>query len=522
MDSSDLTENFETGLFESKDGKRFVRCEFNPEEPVWIDVTGDRWGTVYAGKPHELDWGKVNLPPVLVSAIKPVVLGRMKDYSPVYLTALHTMLTNWSRAAMAEEVDLSQGLESISASAWLKVWERLKPHCRSIFRSVFQELAAKAYNGASYSVSKEMGRWKANPEQQSLRVVMEWNAESGSFTSAEWELIRRELVREDPYERDLDCATRIFGCILNETLKRPQQILAMKRNALWAAPSGREFFLRIPKAKVQADERPASWQITNELARAIHAYSERPEIHSLQQRFDRLVVMPAVRGEEIRWMTHGQVDVFTARVRLQRWVRRQGIISPRTERVINLTPYRIRHTGATAMAIQGVPRDQIQEVLEHDSPYSADAYIQAAGSDLMPALERATDRGVGEVFSELRDVYFFKGTVVDEVGRRPIHIPVVVENEVAQPAVAGSCGKDGACTLHPFWACYNGCPHFLAWRDAPHQKSLDYVESQLKRWGDAEGGKERSKLAKDFDRTGAGIREVMDQIEQSQTEGESS
>ena len=169
------------------------------------------------------------------------------------------------------------------------------------------------------------------------------------------------------------------------------------------------------------------------------------------------------------------------------------------------------------MALQGVPRDEIQEVLEHDSPYSADAYIQAVGSDLMPALERATDRGVGKVFAELHHIYFFKGAIVDKVGSKTVHIPVVVEN-VAAPAVVGSCGKDGACKKHPFWACYNGCPHFLAWRDGPHRTSLEFVESELKRWSDVEGGKERSKLGKDFDRVGAAIHEVIAQIERAQDE----
>jgi len=213
-------------------------------------------------------------------------------------------------------------------------------------------------------------------------------------------------------------------------------------------------------------------------------------------------------------MHHGQVDVATAKMSLQTWAEHQGMVSPRTHGRIHLTPYRIRHTGATTLALQGAPRDQIQEILEHDSPASADAYIQAVGSDLMPALERSTGRGVGEVFSELRRAYFFKGTVTDQVHERPVHIPDLGKG-VATPAVVGSCGKNSACTEHPFWACYDGCPHFLAWRDGPHERSLEYVESELERWGRAEGGKERSKLGKDFDRVGAAIREVIGQVEQS-------
>src|SRR6185312_16932558 len=116
---------------------------------------------------------------------------------------------------------------------------------------------------------------------QVLRVVTEWDSERGSFTSSEWELVRRALNDADEADNDCDSATRIFGWILNETLKRPQQVLSMKRDALWSAPAGREFFLRVPKAKGHAGERASSWQITEALAKAIRAYSQRTSIREL-------------------------------------------------------------------------------------------------------------------------------------------------------------------------------------------------------------------------------------------------
>lgn len=517
MDRADLTENFETGLFESADGRRFVRCEFNPEEPVWIDVTGSTWSATYAGGTSILDWKRLAFPAPIAAALQRAVLGRLKSRSPSYLTAVDNDLTCLLKAASSKSICLQGGFSGVSAAAWLGVWGLMHAHARSLFRSLYAELAGNGEAGANFAIARQMNQWKAKEDTQTLRRVMEWDAEAGAFTSSEWELIRGALNRADLEESDADVATRILGRVLSETLKRPIQVLSMKRDALWIAPSGREFFLRIPKAKGQTGERPALWQITGELAEAIQAYSRRSEIHALQERFDRLIVMSPAKGEASDWMKHGQVSVLYAKTRLQQWAKKQGIFSPRTNQNVNLTPYRIRHTGATAMGLQGVPRDEIQEVLEHDSPYSADAYIQAVGSDLMPALERATDRGVGKVFAELHHIYFFKGAIVDKVGRKPVHIPIVVE-DVAAAAVVGSCGKDGACTKHPFWACYNGCPHFLAWRDGPHRKSLEFVESELKRWSDVEGGKERSKLGKDFDRVGAAIHEVIAQIERAQDE----
>lgn len=163
------------------------------------------------------------------------------------------------------------------------------------------------------------------------------------------------------------------------------------------------------------------------------------------------------------------------------------------------------------MALQGVPRAVIQEALEHDSPLSADAYIQAVGAELLPVVERASERGIGHVFEAIAGRYFFKGEIQDALGPRPILIPVVLENR--PPAVVGSCGKDGQCPKHPFWACYNGCPNFLAWREANHRAALDFVQNELDRWSHAEGGKARSKLYKDFERIATAIVEVMVQIE---------
>lgn len=514
MDRVRLNENFQSGVFEHEDGRRFVRCEFDPNSPVWVDVTGDLWSATYAGQRHQLDWRRLELGPDLQEPLRQVVMQRLRTRAPTYLRQTQTALEKLCKAAVRAHIDINNGFNGINSQQWLVLWNNLDSYSRSLIRSLYHELAEACQAGADFSIANELATWKARDDVQTLRWVTEWDATHGAFTSSEWELIRRALQENISNENDTDCATRVFGRILDETLKRPLQVLTMSRNALWSAPSGREFFLRIPKVKSQAGRRPTSWQVTSGLAEAIRAYSDRPQVHALQTRFDRLVVIPLPSGQVPKWARYGQVDGATAKLYLKTWARRQGIVSPRTHDVVNLTPYRIRHSGATAMALQGSPRDQIQEILEQDSVTSADAYIQAVGSDLMPALERSTGRGVGRVFSELRRAYFFKGTVTDEVRDRPIHIPSM-KGRVATPAVVGSCGKGSTCTLHPFWACYDGCPHFLAWRDGPHKKSLEYVESELHRWSRAEGGKEHSKLGKDFDRVGAAIREVMDEVERA-------
>jgi integrase len=522
MESTELTEDFESGLFQHTDGRRFVRCEFDPDNPVWIDVSSNVWTAVYSGSLRQIDWDSIALPLPLVRDLQSIAQLRLKNSSPGYLTQLQAALRNFVASSDEHDIELENGFSDLDSPSLLLIWESMDSHSRSLFRSLYRECADKGIAGAKYALAREIKSWKARSEIVQLREVVHWNPEKGAFTAAEWEVVRGFLEEWDLDEHPHVIATKIFGRILTETLKRPSQIWSMPKDALWVIQSSNgtgpdEFFLRIPKAKAQKGERPGTWQITEALGKAIQEYSQIPEIQALQDQVNRLAVLPGLRGRP-RWLPHGEVDAQSGKACLKNLIKQAGLISPRTGDVIHLTPYRIRHTGGTAMALQGIPREQIQEILEHDSPFTADAYIQAVGSDLMPALERATDRGVGEVFSILTEAYFFKGTVTDDIGKKAITIPAInihepSANGLQAPAVVGGCGKDGACSKHPFWACYNGCPHFLAWKEADHQKSLDYVDSELARWSKAEGGRERTKLHKDFDRVAASIREVVQQVE---------
>jgi hypothetical protein len=515
MERADLVEDFETGLFTGKNGRRYLRCVFKPENPVWIDVSGEKWFVSYSGKSANINWDTIDLPHPLKASFKAILLKRMKKNAPSYLTRIDTTLKNFVVSARKASIHFNHEFHDISPTQWMLLWDQLSSDHRSILRSLYQHLASEKLAGANYEMSLAMDTWNCGRNTQTLRVVVDWDFNKGSLTSLELELFRNALQEIPENESDADHAVRIFARLMLEILKRPDQILSVQKDGLWALENGKEFFIRTPGAKGQAARPKKTWQITSELANDLRAYSKRPEINALQTIHNRLIVFPPTdarssNGKKLTWMEHGQVDITLLKIRLQAWVNKMNLISPRTKVILKVPPYRIRHTGATAMALQGVPRDQIQEVLEHDSPESADAYIKAVGSDLIPALERSTNRGVGQIFSELNALYFFKGTVSESATKRQIIIPIVPE-VTPSPSVIGTCGSESACSKHPLWACYT-CVNFLAWREAPHQHALEYVEEELKRWSKAEGGKLRSKLGKDFDRVGAAIREVINLI----------
>jgi integrase len=521
MEGPGLTEDFSDGTFIDAQGKRFVISQFDPDNPVPIAISGSVWSAIYKGQSITVDWDRLgDIPEELRNLFMNSCRLELKRHATNYMAKFFLMAMNFLDASQESQLQKFKDFSQLGTSDILKIWGILNSSDRIFFRSFYSELARKKIGGASLNLAREMKTWKARNKVVLLRYVVYWSPTKGAFIAAEWELIRNELEFEDDFKSEQVQAVKVFGRIVAETLKRPGQILSIKaKNGLMVIPSDEEglpseYFLRIPTAKAQTGAKPRLWQITEGLGKTILNYSKLPHVSRLQQVHDRLVVLPGEKGVDNCWTLNGQVTAQDAKSALQNYFKYRNLISPRTGERFHVTPYRIRHTGATALALQGFTRDDIQEVLEHDSPYSADAYIEAVGSDLMPALEKATNRGLGEVFSVLSDCYFFRGKVADEVGQKPILIPAVnlVEPETTAhkaPAVVGSCGKSGACSKHPFWACYNGCEHFLAWRDADHSQSLDYVTAELDRWSEAEGGKKRSKLYKDFDRIAASIRDVI-------------
>lgn len=502
-----------TGLWVDAQGQMYVRNEFDPDRPMMIEVTGSYWITSYSGLNHAIDWDAVGLPDTLIGPLKQILMARLRHAAPSTLSPWRQTLASLTMIGRRLEISLAPDFSQVGAAEWLRIWRAMKEGYRPLMREIYKELSRRRLAGARPDIALEMRSWKARNDLVHLRDVLDWNQETGALLSVELEVLREEATRPTEGESIDEWCTRLFVQACQETLKRSEQLLSMRRDALRVFPSKvkglpSEYFLEVPGAKAQTGTHRL-WPVSARLGQDLVKYCEHEVVHVLQERFDRFFVIHG-EGDEQAWKSHGQVSSAYMGTRVRNWARRRSIRSPATGLPLNLRPKRLRHTGATAMALQGVPREVIQDTLEHDSPLSADAYIKAVGSELLPVVERASDRGIGKVFEGISGRYFFKGEVCDSREGRPIHIPIVLET--VAPAVVGGCGIEGACAKHPFWACYNGCPNFLAWREADHNAALEFVQSELERWGRVEGGKERSKLFKDFERIATAILEVIEQI----------
>lgn len=475
-------------------GRLYIRCRADPLNPFFIEIAGSRIEADWQRQRHSLDLNKYDLPVVVIEAAKEYLMHKLKCFSPRLLSSFRRGLVllekKWDKS-WASFSDISLGdlfcitLDSESGG--------------SEFRKFYRYSAQRGLAGADevYSLELETIRFSQSSSQ---KIILEWHETRGALTSAEIEVVRRAMVTAPTDEPIADTTVRLFAWIAFETLKRPIQLLDMKNNALWVpdpAASEKQFFLRVPKAKKQRGQEAELWPITEQLAGAIQHYSAIPRVNELQE----------VRKTLLVSMKNGKKPNFGRSLTL--WSQKKGIVSPRTQQLLVLTPYRIRHSGATQMAAQGASRDEIQYVLEHDSITAADWYIDCLASEFCPLLERA-NKQLGGVFSELNGI-FFNGRVGQRGPGSPILIP-----HVKKPALVGECGNGGFCGQHPFFSCYDGCRYFIAWRDADHQQSLMYLESELSRWDKSEGGKERSKILKDLERIYQSVKDVIERIKKGE------
>jgi len=404
----------------------------------------------------------------------------------------------------------------ISAEEMVDIYQKFLPSYRSFFRALYKELATLRIGGARPDIAHEMRSWKARTKVVLLREVMEWHPTKGALTSSEEELLRATLYKSaGDSESAREHAARIYGWLLLDTLKRSSQVLEISRDGLKCVETNgsNEWFVELRPIKYQTGM-PKRWcHISDDLAKEITAFSARPEIAHLQNEFDRLVVwnVPSLRDRGVLSAAEGKQAIMT-------YIYKRKVVSPRTGKTLHVTPTRIRHTGATRLAFAGVSRDVIQEILEHDSPESCQSYIDAIGSEIVPAIEKA-GRMMGNIFYELNKS-FFQGKVVSEVTGAPIVVPEYCKT----PLIVGSCGrdpiKDGGCKKHPFLSCYAGCNSFNAWNNPePHEKALRYLETEKARWNpDGDTGSiasmsipERQSLAV-FDRAIESAKEVLTQI----------
>ncbi|WP_408913621.1 site-specific integrase [Brucella pseudogrignonensis] len=483
------------------DGAEFIRNGKILADPFWIRIDLDVWRCRYLGRSHALKWRAHSLPKEMSRSIREALLIRLRFCAPSILSCWSQMLRQVSDLIANGNISCPHGFADISAGDLMNIMARMGWVEATEFRSVYRVLVALGAAGCSQDILSLLDELRLN-RRQHLEHVATWHPEKGALTTSELETLRQYLLPPSYFETDIDHFCRVLLRTLVALGRRPSQLMGVLPQGVRIFEKDTAFpaVIEVPGAKHQRNNRIEWWPITADLYDDLRAFAGRPAIANAQQKFGYFFVTPSRKTSR----PTGRMNGAVAGSLLSDWVARREIFSPRTGQCLHVTPTRLRHTVATQMARKGYALEDIQSFLEHDSDSAVLIYLDAVGSDLIPAIDRANDL-LGDVFGKMAHV-FFKGRIIDRP-KSPISKPVVVPDPDKR-AIIGQCGFAGSCPKHPFSACFNGCPHFLFFRDADISFARSHLIQQNDHWRASEASATRAKAHDDFARIDRALMEA--------------
>jgi hypothetical protein len=195
---------------------------------------------------------------------------------------------------------------------------------------------------------------------------------------------------------------------------------------------------------------------------------------------------------------HLSADSFSYHV--EHYTVAASIISPRTGKLLHISPLRLRHTFGTRHSEQGTPAKLLAELLDHSYQVSSMYYV------------RSTSNIVDHLNRSLGDDRQFTGVIHRFLGRVELRTGAESLEDVipgATPTLKnlggiGFCGAGYLCQLYPPLSCYV-CPKFVAWADGPHQEMLKELQTHVQAL--------RQRSGNPSDRIPHQLQEVMEAIQ---------
>lgn len=480
--------------------KRYLECDVKSKQPALLDITDSRWMWDSNGCTSFIDWHDLSskLPPKIIEQARQAALKLLKTRSPGWISQLRLAL-NYLQEIFPKDVICWQDL---TMEHWYQIWSmtKLQYHLYSL-RVLYKQIALNEKNDVMLQRYSQITSFKIG-KKALLEDVISWNPTTGAFVDEELEKIM-SFLRKGGDDNANDYALRIIAWSYLHFGKRPLQMALVAADGLKRVTHQgvTQYFLEIPKVKAQRGRKPELWELSGDLVSEILRYSERPEVKKLQQQTGRLLIWNIERFNQ-----GGNISSSRLNTELNAFMRIAGLTMQRDKSLppepLVFNARRARHTVGTQMAFDGAPAEYITRVLEHDSPISAKAYIDAVADLVQKAIDRA-DHALGGIFAGLAENYF-SGRVTKDLTDRSVFLPDVSDGLLP----IGSCGLQteiyGECRKHPFYSCF-GCSFFLVYRDADFTKARAHVQTLLQDWLDAEGQPERSQMVVEFERLYQGI-----------------
>jgi integrase len=394
-------------------------------------------------------------------------------------------------------------------------------------RPFFKRWLAFGYPGVARDIVEMLDGWRLKGREKGL-AIKSLDPNNGPLSDFEYASFNDHLVFS--YENGEISLYDFCACLLiGTTGRRPIQLTHLKCRDLIAVKGKdgvRNYFLHIPRAKQEGGEFREdfkTYQLTMEMWQLLESHKQKvlrnvkaldyklsedqeqlfplfPAVRNWLKPSSKNEFVMALQGESL----HIRTSVFTHS--LKRAVESLGIVSERTNDLLNVFARRFRYSLGTRAAREGISKYVIAELLDHSDTQHADVYTLNVPEHL-----KKIDEALG--FQLAIYAKAFTGVLVDS------ELDALRGSDPAsrvkhQKCGVGTCGNFSFCGMNAPRPCYT-CVSFQPWVDGPHEQLyfelLDERENLIKETGDLT-------IAAVLDRTIIAVAEVVRKCIERQAE----
>jgi integrase len=485
-----------------------------------VDISGRRWQLNAAGFYSVINWDSLpEMPAWFIEASRQYVVDRIKRKSPSESHNTFKDIRFLAKNLIAFEQEGGQFANEIPYTFFSSLRAKLGTDNAEYrlhrLRAFYMWSADHALEGFSPEIAFELDRLRISGNIKGKAVLSE-DPEEGPLTEDEVTALLSRLRTNETASLQERLAVWLCFALgrnpLNFCLLLEEDLRVIETKGVAA----KAYELRIPRIKKRLDHERSEFKVQKiepELAALIaQLITENRVIRPTRGPawlFRRSTPRPSFDPDsEFAY----QFRALEFSILVGDCVDRLGVMSPRTEQPLKVTPRRLRYTFATRLVDEGISQRGLAEALDHTDLQHVLVYFNAR-SNIVRRIDAAIAMRIGPLAQA------FAGHLVDDEddavrGNDPASRIFRMNTVQGKLEGVGTCGSFSFCGLGPPIACYT-CKKFQPWRSAPHRALMNDLladrEEKLAKGADP-------KMVKLLDPTIYAIAEVVRRVETNDDE----
>lgn len=449
--------------------------EFDPRQDIW--KFRDALNTVH------MDFGEIKAVPDIVYGAKLVLLWYAENLSSISVERNFEDFKRFCNV-IAEGKGAVSSIDVPEIITYRASLGKNKSWMLGSFSKMIRRWHELGIPGATVDAAKLLNQLRI-PGMEKGVAVSTMDPRHGPYTDIEFQAIRHSVDLAYS-EGKLSLSDYVMALLFMALGMRPVQYAALKVcdvRVNEANDGSKIFFIRLPRAKQkrqpvrnQFKERVLVSKLGELLE--LHAQNVEKEYCGRMQDPKQAPLFPAKQREyeEPAGFEFHRTGISISQA-LMFTLSSLKVVSERTGKLINITPYRFRRTIGTRAAMEGHGELVIAELLDHTDTQNVGVYVQAT-----PEIVERIDRAMAVHLAPLAQA--FAGVIIideSEATRRDDPASRIRDPRF-DPSMKplASCGKYGFCGLIKPTGCYT-CRSFQPWLDGPHEAVLTHLLSERER-----------------------------------------